>query len=165
MFYFGCWLLAVGYWPLAVSCWPLAVGCWPSGRRDLNSRGFSNPWNTSRFNYRTVWKTGILIPRDFQVPGRAAVPRFLFFLFVSTDLKVRSYSPSASRLLTSSKLLTLGITQASLALLSLNRNFQTPFSIHPFCFHGLKSPRLFAFGFASCQTPCLCVSCLTVGRI
>ena len=30
---------------------------------------------------------------------------------------------------------------------------QTPFLLL-FCFHGLESPRLFAFGFASCQTPC-----------
>ncbi|MBR4855071.1 MAG: hypothetical protein IKU94_00395, partial [Bacteroidaceae bacterium] len=41
----------------------------------LNSRGFSNPWKTSRFNYRTVWKTGSLIPWDFQVLGHVAVPR------------------------------------------------------------------------------------------
>ena len=55
----------------------------------LNSRGFSNPWNTSRFNYRTVWKTGNWIPRDFQVPGHVAVPRlstpfYSSFLFPRT---------------------------------------------------------------------------------
>ena len=42
------------------------------------------------------------IPRDFQVPGHVAVPRLsdaIFILpFISTDLKVRGYSPSASRL-------------------------------------------------------------------
>ena len=68
----------------------------------LNSRGFSNPWKASRFNYRAVWKTGISIPMDFKVLGHVAVPRLyrrhFFFSFVPTDLKVRGYSPSASRL-------------------------------------------------------------------
>ena len=47
-------------------------------------------------------KTGNWIPWDFQVPGHVAVPRLsdaiLLILSVSTDLKVRGYSPSASRL-------------------------------------------------------------------
>ena len=80
--------------------WPLAVSRLKDG--ELNSRGFSNPWNTSRFYNYVVWKTGISIPRDFQVLGHVAVPRLyrrhFFFSFVSTDLKVRGYLPSASRL-------------------------------------------------------------------
>ena len=87
------WLLALGFWLLAVS--RLEDG-------ELNSRGFSNPWKASRFNYKTVWKTGISIPMDFQVLGHVAVPRLYRRYFYSS-----------------------------------------------FCFHGLKSPRLFAFGFAS----------------
>jgi hypothetical protein len=47
--------LAVGYWLLAVS--RLEDG-------KLNSRGFSNPWKASRFNYRTVCKDG-----DFNTEG------------------------------------------------------------------------------------------------
>ena len=52
----------------------------------LNSRGFLNPWNTSRFNYRTVCKDG-----DFNTDGLSSPrPRcrsaslqtpFLFFPF------------------------------------------------------------------------------------
>ena len=63
----------------------------------LNIRGFSNPWNTSRFNYRTVCKDG-----NFNTDGLSS-PR----------TRCRSAS------------------------------FQTPFLLL-FCFHGLKSPRLFA---------------------
>ena len=69
---------------------------------ELNSRGFSNPWTTSRFNYRTVCKDG-----DFNTDGLSSPRR-----------RCRSAS------------------------------LQTPFLLL-FCFHGLKSPRLFAFGFAS----------------
>ena len=43
------WLWAVSYWLLAVS---------RLEDEELNSRGFSNPWNTSWFNYRTVCKDG-----------------------------------------------------------------------------------------------------------
>ena len=88
-------------WPLAFGYWLLAVGRLKDG--ELNSRGFSNPWNTSRFYNYVVWKTGISIPMDFQVPRHVADSRlhrrhFLFIPFVSTDLKVRGYLPSASRL-------------------------------------------------------------------
>ena len=41
------------------------------------------------------------------------------------------------------------------------RVFTDAFFYSSFYFHGFKNPRLFAFGFASCQTPCLCVSYLT----
>ena len=68
----------------------------------VNSRGFLNPWETRSPSTNHVWKTGNWIPRDFQVPGHVAVPRLsdaiLLILSVSTDLKVRGYSPSASRL-------------------------------------------------------------------
>ena len=47
-------------------------------------------------------KTGISIPRYFQVLGHVAVPRLsdaiLLLLFYFHGLKVRGYSPSASRL-------------------------------------------------------------------
>ena len=82
----------------------------------LNSRGFSNPWNTSRFIHKAVCKDGGL----------------------NTDglLSPRPRCRSAS--------------------------FRRHFYSFLF-FRGFKNPRLFAFGFASCQTPCLCVSCLTLG--
>ena len=80
--------------------WPLAVSRLEDG--ELNSRGFSNPWTTSRFYNSPSVKTG-----DFNTVGLLSPrPRCRF---------------------------------ASL---------QTPFLLL-FCFHGLKSPRLFAFGFAS----------------
>ena len=114
------WLLAVSFWPLVV--WKIAIkreqsqACLGYAEREqfgrsqngeLNSRGFSNPWKASRFNYRTVCKDG-----DFNTDGLSS-PR----------PRCRSAS------------------------------LQTPFLLL-FCSHGLKSPRLFAFGFASCQTPC-----------
>ena len=37
-------------------CWLLPIKRLKDG--NLNSRGFSNPWNTSRFIHKAVWKTG-----------------------------------------------------------------------------------------------------------
>ena len=51
---------------------------------NLNSRGFSNPWKTSRFIHKAVWKTGTWIPRDFQVLGHVAVPRLNRRIFDSS---------------------------------------------------------------------------------
>ena len=72
LFYFG-------YWPLAIC--RLEDG-------ELNSRGFSNPWKTSRFNYRAVCKdgdfntVGLLSPRPRCRSASLQTP-FLFFLLFS----------------------------------------------------------------------------------
>ena len=108
------YLCLVSFFTLAFGRWLLAVGRLKDG--ELNSRGFSNPWNTSRFNYRIVWKTGISIPMDFQVLGHVADSRlhrrhFLFFPFVFTDSKVHDYLPSA-RVLSDALLLFVMLTFA-----------------------------------------------------
>ena len=112
-FYLGFWLLSVC--KIAVKR-EQSQACLGYAEREqfgrsqnakLNSRGFSNPWNTSRFNYRTVWKTEI-----FNTDG-----------LLSPRTRCRSAS------------------------------LQTPFrsSLYP---HGLKSPRLFAFGIPSFRRFC-----------
>ena len=60
-------------WGVLRGCLLLAFSRLEDGK--LNSRGFSNPWNTSWFNYRTVCKDGEFNPWDFQVLGHVAVPR------------------------------------------------------------------------------------------
>ena len=72
---------------------------------ELNSRGFSNPWKTSRFNYRTVCKDG-----GFQYRGTFKSPDTLPGCVIDFV-----------------QIVTLGIAQARLALLSLNRNFPDAF--------------------------------------
>ena len=89
------------FFSLAVGLWLLAVSRLEDG--ELNSRGFSNPWNTSQFNYRTVCKDG-----DFNTEGLSSPrPRcrsaslqtpFSILSFISTGSRTRGYSPSASRL-------------------------------------------------------------------
>ena len=70
---------------------------------ELNSRGFSNPWNTSRFIHKAVCKdgefntVGLLSPRPRCRSASSQTP-FPVLSFISTDLKVRGYSLSASRL-------------------------------------------------------------------
>ena len=64
----------------------------------LNSRGFSNPWKTSRFIHKAVWKTGISIPMDFQVLGHVAVPRLYRRFFLLFLLFPRVQEPAAIRL-------------------------------------------------------------------
>ena len=71
--------------------------------RQKNKRTYFLLWPLAFGFWRlVVWKTGISIPMDFKVLGHVAVPRLyrrhFFFSFVPTDLKVRGYSPSASRL-------------------------------------------------------------------
>ena len=106
----------------------------------LNSRGFSNPWNTSRFNYRTVCK--IAIKREQRQACLGYAEREQFGRSQNGDFQYRwAFKPSE----------TLPF-----------RIFTDAIFIFPFVPTDL-SPRLFAFGFASCQTPFLCVSYLTLG--
>ena len=81
---------------LAFGCWLLAFGRLKDGK--LNSRGFSYPWNTSRFNYRTVCKDGGFQYRgtfksSASLPFRVFTDAISILPLASTDLKVRGYSP------------------------------------------------------------------------
>ena len=70
---------------------------------ELNSRGFSNPWKSGRFNYRTVCKDGDLNTEGLLSPqprcsSASLQTLFSTLPFISTGSRTRGYSPSASRL-------------------------------------------------------------------
>ena len=88
-----------------VGFWPVSEGLLISRLEDeeLNSRGFSNPWKASRFNYRTVCKDG-----DFNTDGLSS-PRtrcrsaslqtpFLFLISFHGFKNPRLFALWASRL-------------------------------------------------------------------
>ena len=82
-------------------CWLLPIKRLEDG--ELNSRGFSNPWKASRFNYRTVWKDGGFQYRgtfksSAALPFRVFTDAIFILSFISTGSRTRGYSPSASRL-------------------------------------------------------------------
>ena len=69
----------------------------------LSERRVKLAWAMPSVSNLDEVKTGISIPRYFQVLGHVAVPRLsdailLLLLFYFHGLKVRGYSPSASRL-------------------------------------------------------------------
>ena len=75
----------------------------------------------SFYAHRSMLKT-VAVPRLYR-------RHFSLTIFIPRVQEPAAIRPSGFPSLTSSKLFTPGITQASLDLLSLNRNFQTPSSI------------------------------------
>ena len=90
--------LMFGFWPLAVNFWLFYTSCW---NLRLSESRVKLGWVCRAWANWTKSKRGISIPWGFQVLGHVADSRLyrrhFFFPFVPTDLKVRGYSPSASR--------------------------------------------------------------------
>ena len=81
---------------LAFGYWLLAIGRLKDGK--LNSRGFSNPWSTSRFMHKTVCKDGDFNTEGLSSPRTRCRSASLQTPFHSPLLFPRVQEPAAIRL-------------------------------------------------------------------